>query len=573
MNRTFKRIVPILMAIAIIICIGWYLFVYDRTFTRDMLLNMARICDTEGYPTLASHFYDRAYVYSGNDESVAIELANQYKADGNYTKAEYSLSTAIAQEPSVDLYVALCKTYVEQDKLLDAVNLLDNVGDEAIKAQLDFLRPKAPIPTPEAGFYRQYISVELAYEAGVLYFNTNGEYPSTEDAPYSEPITLPGGETTIYAIAVADSGMVSPVTRLGYTVGGVIEPVTIADPAMDTAIRQILQKDPEDTLFTNDLWEITEFTVPADAASLEDLTRMPYLKTLTMENKNIPSLSVLSSMAQLEELVMIGCKFPTEDQTILASLPNLKRLTMSGCGLSTIAALAGAPGLVYLDLSNNTIRNLSALVSMTTLEEINLQHNAVMELASLSGLANLKKLDVSYNSVSSMDPVSSCSKLQHLNLGHNSISTVSAVDVLPDLTYLSLNNNSVSDISLLAKATGLVELHLAYNELKNITMLSSLMKLEVLDFSHNTVYEVPIWAEDSPLRVLDGSYNEISSIDTLWNMDSLTYIYMDYNKLTALSNLASMKNLVQINAYGNPLTDLTGLEAKNIIVNYDPTQS
>ena len=571
MNRIFKRIVPVVMAIAILICIGWYLFVYDRTFTRDMMLNMARVCDTEGYPTLASWFYDRAYVYSGNDESVAIELANQYKADGNYTKAEYSLSNAIAQEPSVDLYVALCKTYVEQDKLLDAVNLLDNIGDAAIKSQLDFLRPAAPTATPEAGFYSQYVPVTLLCDSGTMYYNTMGEYPSTEDAPYTEPITLPGGETTIYAITVAESGLVSPVTKLGYTVGGVIEPVTLADPAMDAAIRQLLQMEPDDTLYTNDLWEITEFVVPTEAASLDDLTRLPYLKKLAIENQSIPSLSCLSSMAQLEELTMIGCKFPTEDQSILAALPNLKRLTMSSCGLSTIADLEGAPGLVYLDLSNNTIRNLAALSAMTTLEEINLQHNAVMELSALSGLSNLKKLDVSYNSISAMDPLGSCSKLQHLDLGHNTISAIASVDVLPELSYLSLNNNSITDASLLAKATNLVELHLAYNELKNITMLSALMKLEVLDFSHNTVYEVPIWGDESPLRVLDGSYNEISSIDTLWNLDKLTYIYMDYNKLTALSNLASMPNLVQINAYGNPLTDLTGLEAKNIIVNYDPT--
>lgn len=572
MNRTFKRIVPILMAIAIIVCIGWYLLVYDRTFTRDMLLNMARVCDMEGHPTLASYFYDRAYVYSGNDESVAIELANQYKADGNYTKAEYTLSNAIAQDPSVDLYVALSKTYVEQDKLLDAVNMLDNIGDTAIKSQLDFLRPDAPTATPEAGFYSQYVPVTLSCSGGTLYYNTNGEYPSTEDAPYTDAITLPGGETTIYAVAVSDSGLVSTVTRLAYTVGGVIEPVTIADPGMDAAIREILNKDPEDALFTNDLWEITEFTVPADASAFEDLARMPYLKKLTIEQKNLPSLSCLSAMAQLEELVMTGCKFPTEDQAILASLPNLKKLTLSGCSLSTIADLEGAPGLVYLDLSNNTVRNLAALSAMTGLEEINLQHNAVIDLSTLSGLPNLKTLDASYNSIGSMAPLAACTKLRHLDLGHNSIETIAAVDALPELTYLSLNNNSISDVNPLAKATNLVELHLAYNELKNITMLSALMKLEVLDFSHNSVYEVPIWADESPLRVLDGSYNEISSIDTLWNMDSLTYIYMDYNKISSLSNLASMPNLVQINVYGNPITDLTGLEAKNIIVNYDPTQ-
>lgn len=571
MKLFLKRTVPVLLAIAIIISIGWYLLVYDRTFTRDMLLQAARLCDTEGYPVLASWFYDRAYVYSGNDEGVAIELANQYKADGNFTKAEYTLTNAIANDPNVNLYVALCKTYVEQDKLLDAVNLLENIGDPTIKSQLDLLRPKAPVAEPEAGFYSQYIPVSLSCERGILYYNTKGEYPSTADTPYAEPIVLPAGQTIIYAIAVDNSGLVSPVTVLAYTVGGVIEPVTLFDTAIDAAVREMLGIDMEDTLYTSDLWNITEFTVPANAVSFDDLAKMPYLKKLTIADKTIASLNVLSGLSQLEELVLKDCRFPSEDQAILAGLPYLKKLTMSGCGLSTIAVLEGASSLTHLDVSHNTIRNLSALSSMSTLTSIDLSHNAVIDLSALASLTNLQELNVAYNSISSLAPLATCGAMTKLDVSHNAIAKLEALDQMVNLQYISLSYNQLVEARMLGKCTALKEVYLAYNQLTYVNELCSLEELETLDISHNEMYEIPIWKNGGALRSLDASHNQLSTVATLWNMQQLTYLYVDYNKITSLSNLALCPNLVQINAYGNKLEDLSGLAEKSIIVNYDPT--
>ena len=131
MKKFNKILVPILLVLLILGSIVWYLFVYDRNFTRDFLLQQARYNDMYGNSKIASLFYDLAYKFSDKDENVAIELAQQYKADGNYTKAEYTLSNAVFDGGTVELYIALCQTYVEQDKLLDAVTMLDNVTDPA----------------------------------------------------------------------------------------------------------------------------------------------------------------------------------------------------------------------------------------------------------------------------------------------------------------------------------------------------------------------------------------------------------------------------------------------------------
>lgn len=571
MKKASKIIVPLLLAVLIIASIGWYLFVYDRDFTRDMLLQQARNFTDSGNTKVASWFYDLAYRHSGQDENVAIELANQYKAAGNYTKAEYTLSNAIADGATVELYTALCKTFVEQDKLLDAVNMLDNVSDPAIKAQLDEIRPAAPAADPAPGFYSQYISVSLSCGSGTLYYTTDGDYPSTEDPVFTEPITLSQGETTIKALCVAENGLVSPLTTLGYTVGGVIELVEFTDPAIESTLRATLNVDEDDAIYTNDLWGITEFTVPEGAVNLGDLALMPYLQKLTIEDQNIDTLACLATLSHLEELVMVGCKFPADDLSYLAALTSLEKLTMDTCSLSTIANLTNAQKLTYLDLSNNTIRNLDPISTMTGLKELYLDHNALTSLASLSTLTNLEVLDVSYNSLTSISPLTTCLNLRQLKVGNNQLAELTAVDKLPYLTSLSADHNSLTDVSILSLCVTLTELNIANNQVTDISSFTTLTALETFDFSYNQVAELPQWTEGGALRTISGSNNLLESIDILANMEDLSYVYMDYNALTSVDAIAECFHLVLVNVYGNPIEDVSALTSKSIIVNYDPT--
>ena len=111
MKKSIRIILPIVLALAIVICTGWYLFIYDRAFTRDVLLHAARYFESSGNHTVSAWFYNHAYTHAGNSDAVAIELAEQYKESGNYTKAEYTLSHAISDGGGVDVYIALSKTF------------------------------------------------------------------------------------------------------------------------------------------------------------------------------------------------------------------------------------------------------------------------------------------------------------------------------------------------------------------------------------------------------------------------------------------------------------------------------
>ena len=573
MKKLAKILVPILLVLLILASIVWYLFVYDRAFTRDFLLSQARFNDLHGNAKISAMFYDMAYAFSGHDEDVAIELANQYKQSGNYTKAELTLTTALSSKPTADLYTALSKTFVEQDKLLDAVTLLDNITNTEVKAQIEAMRPTSPVSEYDPGYYSKYMDIHLFSSADTIYYTMDGDYPSVNGPRVDGAVSLPAGETTIQAIAVSPSGLVSPLTALGFTITGVIEEVTFTDPAMEAAIRGLIGVKSDDTVYTNQLWTITEFTVPVGVASYGDLSLMPYLQTLVIKEQNIGSLTCLSSLSSLKTLDLTGSRFLANELYVIASLPALTDLTLAQCGLSTIETLENAPALLNLDLSGNTIRNLEALSTIPTLKELYLQNNAVTDqyTKSLSELTNLEKVDLSYNPITSLAPLSGCVKLTSVVAEHCGITTLKGMADLPLLTELSVDYNKITNVDILGKCTGLVNLSIASNSIEDISALSTLTKLEIFDFSSNQVEKLPAWGDGCALHTIDGSYNALTSLDVLKKMEKLAYVYMDYNKLTNIDALADCNNLVQVNVFGNEIGNVDALREHDIIVNFDPT--
>lgn len=573
MKKSIRIIIPIILTAAIILCMAWYLFVYDRAFTRDMLLSIARYSESQGNHSVAAWFYEQAYSQAGDNDAVAIELAEQYKSSGNYTKAEYTLSNAIADGGGIDLYIALCKTYVEQDKLLDAVNMLNSITNADIKAQLDSMRPSAPSAVPEPGFYSQYISVTVEAEGGTLYVSADGQYPSTEDAPYTEAIALEDGENTIYAIAVADNGLVSPLSIFGYTVGGVVEKMEFSDSAVEAEVRKLLNVSEDTDLYTNDLWTITAFTMPADAASYADLKHMPFLESLVIENGVSGELLNLSSLANLTKLKISGVSVSEEVLGAIAALPMLKNLTLQSCSLSSIAPLENAKGLITLDLNNNTIRNIDAIRAMQNLQELNLQHNAVSDLSALSASTSLTKLDVSFNALASLSPISGLTRLTWLDAGTNSITDLGDIGKLTSLAYLSLKSNQLTNVSAVAACTTLTDLNISSNALTDIASLSALTNMLYFDFSYNQVTSLPTFPKDCALVTINGSNNQLSSLDSLGGLENLNNVHMDYNaEISSVDALAKCPVLIEVNVYATKVTDVTVLTNQSIIVNYNPIQ-
>ena len=528
MKKIIKRIIPLLLIVALIASSCWYIFVYDRETVRDFLMAQARNCSQNGDFEAATWFYDNSYEFAGEDENVAIDLAQIYKDTGNYTKAEYTLASAIADGATSELYIALCQTYVEQDKLLDAVNMLDKVADPVIKAELDALRPAAPQPDFVPGFYSQYISLNFAHDSGTLYVSTDGENPSTAQDPCVTPVALEGGETKIYAVTVGENGLVSPLSILSYTIGGVVEEVQFADVYIEELIQDQLMFGADTAIYSDDLWAVTRLTVPATAIDLSDLRHLLFLEELTIQGWSISSLSFLE----------------------------------------------GAPSLKKLDLTSNAVGNLSVLATIPTLESLELRDNAVRDLTPLTGLTDLTSLNLAENVISDISPLASCLKLGTLDVSDNKISSIAAVQTLTGLSTFRAEKNQITDCAPLAMCVEIRRLDISHNLIPDISMLSSLSKMTEFDFSYNQATALPALPSSAALVTVDGSYNQLSSLEPLDKLSALNYVNMDYYaEVSQIAFRANNPNMVQINVFGTKVTQSQANKCldHSIIVNYDPT--
>lgn len=573
MKKTIRIITTILLILVILLCSVWYLFVYDRDFTRDILLNCARSSESRGNHTLTAWFYNLAYAQSDNDDSVAIELAQQYKTSGNYTKAEYTLYNAISDGGGIDVYIALSRLYVEQDKLLDAVTMLGSISNEKIKHEIDSLRPVAPVSTPAPGFYNQYITVTINTNGETVYYSTDSEYPSLKNAPYSEPITLKNGENVISALAVNDLGLVSPLATFGYTVGGVVELVDFKDAAIEQELRALIGAGENDEVYTDALWSISEFTIPKEAKVYSDIKHLAFLKKITIDNGNPEELICLSGLSNLTEIHITNTTVSQAVLESIAKLPSLSILTLSNCNLAGISPLYSSSGLTRLDLSNNAIRDISPISAMASLEELYLQHNAIVDLSALSNIKTLNILDVSHNALTTLSPLSALTALTQLNASTNNLTEIKSLGNLTALTKISLASNKLSDINQLSQCKLLADLDLSSNLLTDISSLSVLTNLVTFNFSHNKVDKLAKWDKACSLVTIDGSYNNINSLDPLGGLKNLNIINMDYNAdIKSVDSLAECPNLLEVNVYGTAVTDAKKLKAQSVVVNYNPVQ-
>ncbi len=573
MKRLMKWIIPVILIVLIIGSAFWYMLVYDRSTVQDFLNAQARNSARDGHFKTATWFYDMSYRLSDQDKDVAIELANIYKSAGNYTKAEVTLTNAIADGATAELYIALSQTFVEQDKLLDAVTMLENITDPAIKAELDAMRPAAPTVDKAPGFYSEYITLNFQSSGGTLYITTNGQYPTTANAPSTGSVTLEGGETKIYALCVAENGLVSPISIFNYTVGGVIEDVTLADPALDALVRSQLLLDADAVISTEDIWTITELTVPAETTTLEDLKYFISLEKLTIDGMDIPDLGVIAGMTNLKELNITDCSLGGS-MSMFGNLQRLERLTLSGSGVSSLSDIAEAENVIYLDLSDNAIGDITPLSGMYKLEQLNLSDNAVADPSALTALKELEELNLANNSLPSLPDLSACTQLSTLDVSGNSLVALDGVKGLSALVSLSASNNALVDVDALSGLDTLSKLDVSHNAIPNLSGIAGLSSITELNFAYNEVTALPDFGDGSELMRIVGDYNKLTDISSLNGLPNLNYVYLDHNAdLSDISGLKNCHRLAQLNVYGTKVTteSVTPLVDMDVIVNYDPT--
>jgi hypothetical protein len=553
MKHALKIIIPLVLVVVILASACWFFLSYRPDLTASVLVYWGDRYEASGRYGRAISFYKAAARYAPDDWRIPVALSNAYVKDGNYTKSEYTLVSAITAHPEYpDLYIALSKTYVAQDKLLDAEQMLSRITNDKVKAKLDSLRPSTPVLSPDSGSYTDYISVSVTSKSGTTFLSSSGDFPSMLTDLYTGPVKLQGGETSIIAVTVGDNGLVSDAARAGYTVGHVVEKVTIKDSTLDAYIRQTLNKSSSDDLMSDELWSITELTMPDGVTDLSDLSLFTGLQSLTIRGQAALDFSVLSQLTGLQHLDISGCTLSTAGLDLIGTLPDLTYLDISNCAVTSVNSLVGLTKLTYLNLSDNSISDITALSSMTALQELYLTNNPVKTITYLNN----------------------CLALQKLNIENCGVAKLSAVAGNTSLTELDAASNSIEDISVLSGCTALQKLDVTSNQVKDISVLASLPALTTFLGDKNQITAIPKFdAKASELVTFSVNSNKITDLSGLAGIGTLNVVKADYNLVKDVSVLKTCALLVQVDVWNDPLnlTTIKPLEDMSVVVTYNPT--
>ena len=550
-HRTALIVVILVLAAALLIGACLFFFVFRKDLTASVLVYWADRFEQSGRYNRTITLYRQAGKLTPEDEDIPRLLAKAYQLSGNFTKAEYTLVSAITREPeSVELYAELSRVYLAQDKLLDAEQMLGRITSADVKSQIDALRPATPVFSPETGYYTEYIDVTVTSGGSPVYVTLNEDYPSIATDTYTGPITLGGGDSKLVAIAVGSNGLVSDAAYGGYTVGNVVEPVTLEDSALDTLVRELLGKTAADTIMTDELWEISELVLPDNMTTLNDLTRFAGLKQLSMHSANDLDLTQLASISTLESLDLSGCTISSSALAAICTLPELKSLNLSGCALADIAPLVALTGLQTLDLTNNTVLDITALSALTELRELHLTNNPIKSITYLNNCLSLERLYIENCGIVRLSGIAGNASLQEL--------------------YCS--GNEIADLSVLSGCTALRVLDVSDNQIKDISVLAELPPLEEFNGDNNQITAIPDFDETtSPLWRFSVNHNEIESLEGLAGIDNLNFVLADYNKIKDITVLESCRLLCQLDVWDNPIDQdgVKTLQDGGVIVNFN----
>lgn len=552
MKYILKIFLIVLLVVAIIGGACWFFLVQRPDLTMSVFAHWGDYFYDAGRYNRAVSLYETACKLSPNNANLPVRLAQAYINSGNYTKAEYTLVSAITNNPeSVQLYVALSKTYIEQDKILDAEQMLDRITSADVKAQIDALRPNAPVLSPESGYYSEYIDVAVTATGGTAYLAVNQDYPSIETDAYEAPVTLEAGDSKVVVVTVAENGLVSDAVYGGYTIGSVVEEVKLSDSALDSYVRELLGKSASDTIMSDELWELEELTLPESVQDISDLTRFAGLKTLTIQNATGLDLSVLPQLTTLQTLDLSGTTLPTSTLDAIGTLPELKKLVLQSCAVTAINPLVGLSNLEYLDLTNNSVTDLTAITA----------------------LEHLKDLYLTNNPVKSITYLNSCLELERLHIENCGVSRLSSLAGNTSLQELYASNNEISDISVLSDCVSLSVLDISDNQVKDISVIANLPELTYFLASHNQIESLPTFdTANCKLVRINVNNNQLTDLSPLKGLPALNYIFADYNQISDISGLEDCPLLTQLNLFDNPVNEeqVKALQEIGRIVNYTP---
>jgi Leucine-rich repeat (LRR) protein len=497
------------------------------------------------------------------DTDLRLKIIDLYIQTNNYSRAEYLLfHGSLERAGQIELYRQMSYVFIKQDKLHEAVNLINDRGNPNIRAALIAERPPAPIFYPPPGDYREALTISVTVPEGyICYLSLVGEVPMLSEI-YTGPINLPQGITEIRAVTVSPEGLASDWALVKYRLDDVIEPVIFEDAQIERIAREILDM-PEGIIISDRLQTITELIIPEplDYKTLNDLRHFSRLEALKLVgNGTSADISALSYLSRLNVLSLTHFGIDSFSLESVGEVDWLEHLDLSDNNIVLLEPLRYITGLKTLVLNTNNILDLTPLEGLVSLQRLRLNQNAVESTRPLSNVTGLLELDLSENLVSSLIGLASMQSLLSLNLSNNSVESreIAHLAGLSSLRVLDLSaNRSLSRLEALGSLDRLESLSANNCAITDLDGLDGLVSLNFLSVNSNLLESLEGIEGAASLKTLWANRNEITTLQHISQLGQLEDLHIEHNKLPNLSRIRELPSIKRIYAFGNPITQTT----------------
>ena len=143
MKKIVRILIPVVLVLAIVLCLAWYLFIYDREFTRDILLQQAR------------------QAYARREYATVLQMADRYQGPDPLFDQEWQYLLALCALAQAEQLVGL-------RDWIAAEPLLENIHRGSIYYRMDMERRRKQLLQQcyenLEQFYREREDFRLAYD-------------------------------------------------------------------------------------------------------------------------------------------------------------------------------------------------------------------------------------------------------------------------------------------------------------------------------------------------------------------------------------------------------------------------
>lgn len=369
-----------------------------------------------------------------------------------------------------------------------------------------------------------------------------------------------------------NSGFKFPVIALVILTGSLAsaraQEVSIPDPGLDAAIRDVLQR-PTGLLTEQDLLSLTNLNAARRSVrSIAGLEAARNLSSLQLQENLLTNVSIPGSLTKLTLLdlsanALTNCVIP-------GGLTNLGTLTMEGNPLGDLELPPDLTALKSLDLENNLLTTFTLPPGLAGLVALDLGFNRFTNFSLPGGLTNLSTFYFAGNPLTSVTLPPDLAGMTELNLSQNLLTSFSLPEGMTNLVELVLSFNQLTNLDLPADLKNLTELDLDFNRFTRLNLPTNLSHLGLLHLRANGFTSIELPAGMTGLTYLDLRENQLADLELPADLDHLTSLGLSRNRFTTLVLPPGLSNLVTLNLSLNSLTnlvlppDLSSLESLNL---------